>query len=177
MPVTPACGLGVAQGPMWEPCGGGLHVAVGAAACSCGCVQRTGRWLCEALWGPGRLVLRAAGCGVCACGCLRGCGLLCVTCVLLWVETAVVDVRACVGLRGGGLGVPMSLAVWLCARGLLPAGLLMFGCAARRGALNGVCRCVSLRDSAVSPCVTVTVCDTAWPSNHLRWVALMWLNF
>lgn len=50
-------------------------------------------------------------------------------------------------------------------------------CAARRGALGSVCRCVSLRDSAVSQCVTVTVCEPACRSNHLSWVALMWLSF
>ena len=62
----------------------------------------------------------------------------------------------------------VCLAVWLCDGARL----------CRVGYVpSTVCHCVSLRDSAVSLCVTVTVCQTACTSNHISWAALMCLSF
>lgn len=57
MPVTLACGLGVAPGPVWE-CAG----PVSTAMCLWDRAQRTGRRPRGALWGSGRRVRAAAGC-------------------------------------------------------------------------------------------------------------------
>lgn len=62
----------------------------------------------------------------------------------------------------------VCLPVWLCDGARL----------CRVGYMpSTACHCVSLRDAAVSLCVTVTVCETACPSNHISWAALMCLSF